>query len=256
MLPLRDTALRRVGFIPAGAALVLAGWAAYLGRGLSFPPSSGEHPIGYGELAAPVVASGAGLLLTTVRPRNPVGWLLTGYSLLAAAQTAATVCTGPRTTEAHRGTVVAALAFSLSGALWIVAYALLITLLMLYPDGCLPGARWRWACMCAPAGALLACTALALHPPRPEDRIWGEGPVTELPAAWADVQAAAGAVLLIAAALSAFAAAVVRAAHGGASQRQQVLWLMTGTAVLFDISFNDPPPGCSPSHSASTRSPS
>jgi hypothetical protein len=81
------------------------------------------------------------------RRRNRVGWLFLAFALIAALM----VFTGP---YHDRGVVIApgslpaaALVGRLGGVGWPVSYLFLGLLLLVFPDGRLPSARWRPAAL-------------------------------------------------------------------------------------------------------------
>ena len=109
--------------------------------GISFP------------LAALLVLSGSG------------GRVIAGLLLGAGVAGAGTAVGGAVlvTAPATSGTAVAA-AF-LYGVLWVPAFVPLLTLLpLLYPDGQVPGPRWRAVVPAAAVGMVLLAAASALHP--------------------------------------------------------------------------------------------
>ncbi len=85
------------------------------------------------------------------RSDNPVGWLF----LAVGATAAAAALMG-----AYSDLTVA-LAW-LSAWLWWPAYGLLPLALMLFPDGRLPGRRWRWCALVATFGVVAPTVGLAL----------------------------------------------------------------------------------------------
>jgi hypothetical protein len=104
---------------------------------------------------AAVAYAGAGRLITGRVPGNPIGWLLglVGLSLATATFTEQYALYGLVTA---RGSVPAArLAGPLAGATASLTIALLLPLILLFPDGRLPSRRWRpvlWAIFVVMAG--------------------------------------------------------------------------------------------------------
>jgi two-component system, NarL family, sensor kinase len=85
------------------------------------------------------------------RADNPVGWLF----LTVGGTAAAAACVGAYSDAADRLAWV-------SAWLWWPAYGLLPLALMLFPDGRLPGRRWRWAALLAVVGVIAPTLGLAL----------------------------------------------------------------------------------------------
>jgi MFS family permease len=130
------------------AALVLAG--------LDASRMTVGRVVFYGIAAlAVVVYAGAGRLIASRVPGNAVGWLLglTGMSLAASLLTEQYALYGLATAP---GTLPAArLAGWCSGTFAALTIALLLFLILLFPDGRLPSRRWRpvlWAMFAAVAG--------------------------------------------------------------------------------------------------------
>ena len=145
-----------------------------------------------------------GVLIARREPRNPIGWIFCAAPVLVAVS----LVTGVYAVWArdhHPHAPGAAAADWLSAWPWVaglVSYALLVPLL--FPDGRLPGPRWRFVLRAdlAAIGVVAGLAAFADSPP---------GPVV--------VAAAALVVLLIAAGL---ASAVVRYRQADTIQRVQI----------------------------------
>jgi len=85
-----------------------------------------------------------GFVLALRQPRNPIGWLLllTAFwaSLLLDARLYSVV-----DYRLHHGTLPLGLvAVLISGSLWAVAFLIGTPAALLFPDGRVPSARWRW----------------------------------------------------------------------------------------------------------------
>ena len=93
----------------------------------------------------------AGAVIVRSRPRNPIGWLLIATGLSWALVVDA-IGYGDWAFKVHPGQIPGGAAAA-SVSLWAWAPAVAITgvfLLLVYPDGHLPGRRWRWvAYVCA-----------------------------------------------------------------------------------------------------------
>ena len=97
---------------------------------------------------AVVLYAGAGRLITSRRPGNAVGWLLGLIGVSVAASTFAEQYAVYGLATARGSVPGARLVGALAGAAAELAVALLLFLILLFPDGRLPSRRWRpvaWA---------------------------------------------------------------------------------------------------------------
>lgn len=170
-----------------------------------------------------------GAVVTLAVPGNRVGWLL----LTAAVA----MGVGEAFTEAGIHGVVTAPG-SVPGAGYLAAIGpgleaagLLIAVVgvpIVFPDGRLPGPRWRWLAWSAIAA--VACLSLGnvISPHTNEDRLAGWRSPLGLPARFGNIAgmlSAAGVLLAVAAAAGAVAGLVARWRRGGPLVRQQLLFL-------------------------------
>ena len=191
--------------------------------------------------AVPLVSAAAvGTLVAARRPRNPIGWIILAIFLLAAAPDSQYAVLGYRM---HHGRLPFGwVAVALLGG-WPIFLALIAILLWLFPDGRLPGGRWRrLSVILVAAGSLLALAvsagliaAVAGHA-MPVD---ASGNLIAKPTgAWKIPQRALGVmfIVLLAGSFLAWLAVQVPAYRRSASERrQQLKWLYSG-AIIFVIS--------------------
>jgi signal transduction histidine kinase len=192
-----------------------------------------------------------GAVVTLAVPGNRVGWLL----LTAAVA----MGVGEAFTEAGIHGVVTAPG-SVPGAGYLAAIGpgleaagLLIAVVgvpIVFPDGGLPGPRWRWLAWSAIAA--VACLSLGnvISPHTNEDRLAGWRNPLGLPARFGNIAgmlSAAGVLLAVAAAAGAIAGLVARWRRGGPLVRQQLLFLALAACppavVLLIILLADGVPG-------------
>ena len=105
--------------------------------------------------AVPLVSAAAvGTLVAARRPRNPIGWIILAIFLLAAAPDSQYAIADY---QMHHGRLPFGwAAVALLGA-WPIWLSLIAILLWLFPDGRLPGGRWRrLSVILVAAGSLLA----------------------------------------------------------------------------------------------------
>ena len=170
-----------------------------------------------------------GAVVTLAVPGNRVGWLL----LTAAVA----MGVGEAFTEAGIHGVVTAPG-SVSGAGYLAAIGpgleaagLLIAVVgvpIVFPDGRLPGPRWRWLAWSAIAAVACLFLGNVISPHTNEDRLAGWRSPLGLPARFGNIAgmlSAAGVLLAVAAAAGAVAGLVARWRRGGPLVRQQLLFL-------------------------------
>ncbi len=170
----------------------------------------------------------AGLLIAWQRPRNPVGWLLLGAAVTQAGTAAAAPLTVVGTQRGwSEGALRSAATVFFYSWPWSIALFLPLALLM-FPDGLLPGRRWR-----AVAGfSVLTGLVFVLYSgPDPADRAVLTAGMVEpwlvladysaLQPLWTAVEIANLAVYLLA-----VVGLVLRYRRGDEQRRRQLLWLV------------------------------
>jgi hypothetical protein len=184
--------------------------------------------------------AGVGLLIARRQPGNPIGWIMVVFTVLYVLGAAADDYAILYYRLGHRGLPLAALALLLS-AVQAPSFAMFPVVVLLFPDGTVPGRRWRWA-LRAYAGlvalvlALMvaaAAVALADHDVRlsPGGTLITSGHLAGWlanPPGWLIVPVIAAIVII---GLSFIGHQVLswRAAEG--DRRQQLKWLACGGAV-------------------------
>jgi hypothetical protein len=175
-----------------------------------------------------VATSVVGGLVASRQPENPIGWILCGFSVFRALSALAAGYAEVAPHEASTGAGrVAAWFFNWS---WVSLFALVVFVLLLFPDGRLPSRRWRWARWSGIVGTAALTVGSALAPGKLEDVPTATNPVPAGAAVASTLSIAGGAltaVALVAAVVSVFAR--YRAAADTA--RQQIKWL--GVAAVF-----------------------
>lgn len=250
------TTALRVLLRPA-PVLVLTGLAVAAAGGAAVVAAShGAEQAGARVADAFVVAAFVvtGALVLVHRPGHRVGLLLWGggvlwglaslplelavASLTAGARDAAldaaigqAAAIGPADADHPAIALVAVLALAVRGAGWILVVALLA---LLFPDGRLPGPRWRPALGVALAALLVFELAVLLAPEPLDYRLSGVRNPLGVPSGWRlalDLLAVSGLGLVVLSAATGVAAAVVRWRQGDALLRQQVGALVTAAGV-------------------------
>jgi len=182
---------------------------------------------------AVAVVAVVGAIVTLAVPGNRVGWLMLAAAAVLAVGTAFTeagihgVVTVPGSVPG--AAYLAAVGPGLQAAGLVIA---VVGVPAVFPDGRLPGPRWRWFAW--PAAAAAACLFLGnvLSPTSNENRLARWHSPLGLPVRYgsvADALSAAGVLLAVAAAAGAIAGLVTRWRRGGRLVRQQLLLLALAT---------------------------
>jgi signal transduction histidine kinase len=170
-----------------------------------------------------VVMAGAGALIARRHPRNPIGWLFCGFALLNALSSDLAEGWGLR--AAAEGWPAGPVGEAFVASSWLASgYGWILTFL-LFPDGHLPGRRWRVVAWAGTAGVALALPAWALSPDRGRDFASGRNPfaVAALPA---EAMLAVGMTLFIGALVASAVSLVVRFRGSAGEERQQLKWFV------------------------------
>ena len=145
---------RAVWVIPVTCAALLVAFASMLALG---PRPAGLNPENLSGIPMSIGFSVVGALIVSRQPHHRLGWLFLGIGISCAltlflfAYAYVGLVTRP-------GSLPAALAVAwVSSWIWAFTFAPAFTLgVLLFPDGHLPGRRWRWV-------AALAITGIALN---------------------------------------------------------------------------------------------
>ena len=181
-----------------------------------------------------------GGVLAWLRPRNAVGWLLMGVGSFQIMQLLAAGYGSMGVFTATPDWPMAAWSAWISTALWIPGLVPLVSVLVaIYPDGRLPGPRWKLPVAAASTGiALLSVMALSS-----QDAYDDIAPGAS-PAAWTgDANVAVWAfavvtlVLLVGGTVAIWVMTAVRLTHLASPQRQQLAWLLVVGVVISVLSF-------------------
>ena len=214
-------------------AQLLAGSAGLLGGDVSFLLSLG---------ILMVVNAAVGVAIVWRSPGNRVGILMVVGALMLTSVVTAwpwLIAVGPQAA----GPVSTFVAWWSPIGVLPSVFVLFPTVVLVFPDGHLPSARWRWpyavAAMTLIVGLLLQ--AIAPWPIDPEEGLFGNP--FAIPGVSPDLRAI-GDALAIFSVLVAFALALVsmgvRFRRAGGVERAQVKWLLAAVAlncVLFPLSY-------------------
>ena len=224
-----------LAWVLGGAVLVLAVAAAVLTARI------GQLSIGIPAGVVIVLTFAAvGLVIARRQPGNPIGWIMVVFTLVYVLGAAASDYAVLYYRLGHHGLPLAPLALLLS-AVQAPSFAMFPVVILLFPDGKVPGRPWRWA-MRTYAGLvafvlalLLAASAAALadHDVRLDSRgtLTSSGHLAEWlanPPGWLIVPVIA-AIVIIGLSFVGHQVLSWRAADG--DRRQQLKWLACGGAV-------------------------
>jgi len=214
-----------------GAAILLLAIALV---GLSFLARKPGYPLQPLMIAIPSAA--VGVLVARRQPRNPNGWLLLGIAVAILLSTGA----GAYSLLVYRlgrDLPLGPLGLVLY-QLWSPALALFLLVILLFPDGHLPSPRWRavvwvYCLLCASYLALLlgvAVDAISGHQIRVDDA-YGGLTVVDYPAGRFAVTQDVILVLIVAFGLCFVGRQVLAFRNSSGDRRQQLKWLMFGSAI-------------------------
>jgi hypothetical protein len=184
--------------------------------------------------------AGVGLVIARRQPGNPIGWMMVVFTLVYVLGAAANYYAVLYYRLGHRGLPLAPLALLLS-AVQVPSFALVPVVILLFPDGRVPGRRWRWAVrayaglvalvmalILAEAAAALAGQSVHLSP---TGNLTSSSHLAQWlanPPAWLIVPVI-GAIVIIGLSFVGHQVLSWRAAKG--DRRQQLKWLACGGAV-------------------------
>jgi hypothetical protein len=237
-------AIAWVTAIAGAAALVLNAGAAPSLTGSSM------SPVLTGIALAIVTDASVGAVLTLKRPGNVVGLVLLAAAILMAVMAVGFVSGAVLTEQRGRHDFVAGLA-SLIGPLGIYPAIIVAGPLvaLFFPDGRLPGPRWRWPLGAIAAAVAVSSATVALRPGPPgasfADNPFGLGGFSGTEPLWG-VGETIGAVALPFALVLALAAVIVRVRRSADVERAQIKWFVAANVaviVLLTLSFFDGPIG-------------
>ena len=182
---------------------------------------------------AVAVVAVVGAIITLAVPGNRVGWLMLAAAAVLGVGTAFTeagihgVMTVPGSVPG--AAYLAALGPGLQAAGLVIA---VVGVPAVFPDGRLPGPRWRWLAWSAAAAAACLFLGNILSPTSNENRLAHWHSPLGLAGRYAPVTgvlSAAGVLLAVGAAVGAIAGLVIRWRRGGPLVRQQLLLLALAT---------------------------
>ena len=197
-----------------------------------YPGTGGPVVDSLATAAAGLPAIAVATLLAARRPRNPIGWLLFGIFFVGANPS------GPYDVWAYRmhpGTIPFGWVAVVVQEMWPLFLVLIAILLWVFPDGRLPGGRWRRLSVILVVAGLLLGGAESLsgvvRVARHDVRITASGDLVGSSGVVFVFFAFTVVVLSLAAWLAWLAVQVATYRRADGERRQQLKWLYSGAAV-------------------------
>jgi signal transduction histidine kinase len=201
----------------AGLALLVWDWSTPVPSGsFGVRGFSGLWAVGFGSVGA---------LLTWRRPGHPVGWVFAAAGMLAAVDFASFEY-ALAAVVGHRGLPAGEYVGWLQLWIWVPFVALItVYLFLLFPDGRLPGPRWRLVSWLAGGFGVMAITGLAIIPGTVVNLRALRNPFGVDPATASDAAIVAGLAGLLGCVVLAAWSLFARSRQGTSVERQQIRWL-------------------------------
>jgi signal transduction histidine kinase len=217
------------------ACVAVAGWAL-VACGLPWQLLLTSYAVTNGWMAATFAPFGA--LVALRRPRLAVGWLFCGFALCYGLSAACISLAMWQATAGGPNHWSSTLGW-LGVFIWTPAVAVFFPLIvLLFPDGHLPGRRWRWLAGLALANGVVWLLGGAFDP----DAVSGMPFVTYrtvvLSGAWGRLAHTAdyvGNILVESVALACLAVLMWRWQRSTGSQRAQLSWLAVGATIAVGL---------------------
>ena len=184
-----------------------------------------------GVLVVILVVGAVGLVVARHQPRNPIGWLLLGaanwipLSILAGAYATYVYHSG------HRGIPLLSPLALILAQMFTLVVAVFPLVTLLFPDGRLPSASWRWVlaaylllCLSLPVSVI--APALAAH--HLDVQASGQIAPADSPPSWVALLFFGPVVL---AWLGALGHQIGSWRRSSGERREQLKWLLSGTVV-------------------------
>jgi len=201
---------------------------------LSFAARRPGYPLQPLMIAIPSAA--VGVIVARRQPRNANGWLLLGIASAILLSTGAGLYS-LLVYRLGRDLPLSSLGLVLY-QLWSPALALFLLVILLFPDGHVPSPRWRWVAwayslLCGGYLALLigvAVNAISGHQVR-VDNAYGDLTIIDYPAGWFAATQNVILILIVAFGLCFAARQLLSWRRSSGARRQQLKWLMFGSAI-------------------------
>ncbi len=225
------------------AALVVSAVSAGMAIRLALRPelpavaAAVHRPVGAEGVALGLAWVLTGAALAWLRPRNALGWLLLGLGTCQSLAVVATLYGGYGVVLGGSGWPLARWSAWLAAGIGLPELLPLTgVLLALYPDGRMPGPRWRWPVAACIAGIAIDAATFMLSQEGYNEVAPGRSPLAFAPSQpFADGLRVVTAALIIGGTVSIWVMSAVRVAHARPPERQQLAWLLVVVVPAFLI---------------------
>ena len=194
--------------------------------GLSWDLESRYDTLVYAVYSVTTVAAGA--LVASRRPENPIGWLFCIFGLVNALMADAAQGWGLRAAE--QGWPGGPAAESVAVINWLPGGIGLILTFLLFPDGRLPGRRWRAVLWMGGLGFVLALPGWSLSSDTSSEFADGRNPLATN-AVPTEALLIVGTSLFIAALVASAVSLIVRFRRSRGVERRQLMWFTYAAGV-------------------------
>lgn len=243
----------------ARAVLVGTAWLIAVGGAITLMITAATTPIlaasgftavMFGASLAIITDASVGAVLTLKRPGNVMGLLLVAAAILLVITFGGFVSGASLSEQRGKHDLLAGVA-SLLGPVAIFPAVMVAgpMVAVLFPDGRLPGPRWRWPLGAIAAATSIGTTIVALRPgpigASLADNPFGIGGFSGSEPFWPLGESLAAASLPVALVL-AIAAVIVRARRSDGIERAQLKWFVAANLVfvaLMAVAISDGPVG-------------
>jgi signal transduction histidine kinase len=193
-----------------------------------FRPNAGDVVSVFPILAFATV----GALVAWYQPRNRVGWFMIATGIAANFLGLPKLYAGLAIDLGWRWLPAPDWVYWISQVSWIVVFELFLVLLPLYyPDGRLPGRRWRLVLWSSALMVLIAIVS-ALDPASAPTGVPNPVAITALAGTFQKFLFIPFSVIFLGTSLAAVLSLVVRYRRGESQDRQRLKWLMAAVALL------------------------
>ena len=213
------------------AILVAALAFLILGRAIPLPADSFGFR-GYGILLG-IAFGTAGLLVASRVPSNPIGWLLLAGGVGASIQELGQQYAIYGALDPTAALPAVDVAAWITQWIWVpLMAAVAVFIPLLYPDGHLPSARWRFVAVLAGVGTLIGTLGFALQPGELPGSSGLRNPVGLENSGWLPWVGNLGMLAFLFGLVGAAASIVIRYRRSRGEERQQLKWLALSLSVL------------------------
>jgi hypothetical protein len=187
-------------------------------------------------LVAPlmIVYASLGWLILRHRPGHRIGWLLLGAALLAIVFAGGIGLGGTRAETHGPDDVLAGASITIAVSMLVPFFVIAFGLMpIVYPDGQLPGPRWRWPVGGVVAGTLIS-TACFLLAPTVDSGAAANNPFAPpgSPDVLADIAGVLGTITVVIAGVLAVVSVIVRFRRSHGDERQQLKWMVAPVVAV------------------------